>query len=171
MKKSTIILLASARKNSDTLRIVEEIFSTKKTTCIDLLEKKIAPYNYEHIYPEDDQFMDTVLRCLEFENIIFATPVYWYSMSGVLKIFFDRLTDVTRKEKTIGRKFAGKSVAVISLGTDPGIPPGFDIPFQSTAEYFDMKFLGSIYCCTKNIGRMDLNSEKVNEFLKVIEIE
>ena len=41
MKKSTIILLASARKESDTLHIVDEIFSTNKTTCIDLLDKKI----------------------------------------------------------------------------------------------------------------------------------
>ena len=163
-------MLASARKDSDTLHIVDEIFSANKTTCIDLLEKKISPYNYNHTYPEDDQFMEIIQHCLEFENIIFATPVYWYSMSGILKIFFDRLTDITRAEKPFGRKLAGKSVAVIALGTDREIPPGFEIPFQSTANYFNMHFLGSIYCCTKNIGLMDLNREKVNEFLKVIEI-
>ncbi len=171
MSNSTIILLASARKESDTLRIVEKIFHAKDIPCVDLLDEKISPYNYAHEYPEDDCYLSLVQRCLEFDKIIFATPVYWYSMSGLLKNFFDRLTDIVTVKKEIGRKLAGKSMAVIAVGTDLQIPPGFETPFKSTAEYFGMRFLGSIYCCTKNDGRMDLNRAKVNEFLKIVEID
>lgn len=169
MNQSTIILLASARKKSDTLEVVEKIFPAKNIPCIDLLDEKISPYNYAHEYPEGDTFYSLVQRCIEYENIIFATPVYWYSMSGISKIFFDRLTDIVTVEKSLGRKLAGKKMALIAVGTDSEIPTGFEIPFLSTAGYFNMHFLGSIYCCTKNNGKIDLSPEKINEFLKIFD--
>lgn len=171
MSSSTIILLASARKESDTLRILEKIFHAKDIPCVDLLDEKISPYNYAHAYPGDDSFYTLIEKCISFDKIIFATPVYWYSMSGLLKNFFDRLTDIVTVNKSLGRKLAGKSMAVIAVGTDAEIPPGFETPFKSTAAYFDMRFLGSIYCCTNNDGRMELSMEKINEFLKVVEMD
>ncbi len=171
MSSSTIILLASARKESDTLRILEKFFHAKDIPCVDLLDEKISPYNYAHAYPGDDSFYTLIEKCISFDKIIFATPVYWYSMSGLLKNFFDRLTDIVTVKKEMGRKLAGKSMAVIAVGTDAEIPPGFEIPFRSTAQYFDMNFLGSIYCCTKNNSGMELSMEKINEFLKVVEMD
>ena len=29
----------------------------------------------------------------KYDTLIFATPVYWYSMSGIMKVFFDRKND------------------------------------------------------------------------------
>lgn len=171
MSSSTIILLASARKESDTFKIVEKFFPAKNILCIDLLDERIAPYNYTHEYPGNDSFYTLIEKCIEFEKIIFATPVYWYSMSGVLKNFFDRLTDIVTVKKEMGRKLAGKSIAFIAVGTDAEIPPGFETPFKSTAEYFDMRFLGFTYCCTNNDSRMELSPEKINAFLKAVEID
>ncbi|MCP4458779.1 MAG: NAD(P)H-dependent oxidoreductase [Cytophagales bacterium] len=37
-----------------------------------------------------------------------ATPVYWYSMSGIMKVFLDRIYDVLTIEKELGRKLHGK---------------------------------------------------------------
>lgn len=169
MNQSTIILLASARKESETLEVVEKIFIGKNIPCIDLLDEKISLYNYAHEYPADDGFYTIIERCLDYKNIIFATPIYWYSMSGILKIFFDRLTDIVTVEKSLGRKLAGKKMALIALGTDPEIPPGFEMPFHLTATYFNMHFLGFLYCCTKNKKHMELSPERVNEFLKIFE--
>ncbi len=44
----------------------------------------------------------------KYDVLIFATPVYWYSMSGIMKVFFDRITDLLTIKKDIGRKLKGK---------------------------------------------------------------
>ncbi|MBS1730176.1 MAG: NAD(P)H-dependent oxidoreductase [Bacteroidetes bacterium] len=170
MQDSTIIILASARKKSDTLQVVERIFHQRNMHCIDLLDQQIAPYNYEKKYPAEDNFQEIITQCITFQKIIFATPVYWYSMSGMLKNFFDRLTDIVTINKELGRKLAGKSIGFIAVGADPEIPPGFETPFTSIAHYFDMQFIGSIYYCTKNERIKDLNIQKLSEFLKRVEI-
>lgn len=63
------------------------------------------------------------------DKIIFATPVYWYSMSGLMKTFFDRLTDLVTIQKSVGRKLKGKETFLFAVGTDDLLPAGFTIPF------------------------------------------
>ncbi len=45
------------------------------------------------------------------DAIIFATPVYWYNMSGVMKNFIDRLTALENAGKLLDNKVAGFVVA------------------------------------------------------------
>ena len=56
--------------------------------------------------------METIIQ--KYDTIIFATPVYWYSMSGTLKTFFDRLSDLLHYKKELGRQMRGKKMAMIS---------------------------------------------------------
>ncbi len=49
----------------------------------------------------EDDFMKVVDLILR-DRLIFATPVYWYSMNSTMKVFFDRLTDLTDIEKEEG---------------------------------------------------------------------
>ena len=44
----------------------------------------------------------------KYDTWIFVTPVYWYSMSGQMKIFLDRITDLLKWHKDEGRKIRGK---------------------------------------------------------------
>ncbi len=81
----------------------------------------------------------------EHETIVFATPVYWYAMSGTMKIFFDRLTELTTKEKHLGHALAGKRTFLIASGTDPELPAGFEVPFRRTSSYFEMEFIKAFY--------------------------
>jgi len=66
-------------------------------------------------------------------------------MSGVLKRFFDRLTDLVTVHKPLGRKLAGRFVWVAACGSDPTLPEGFEVPFRATAVYFGMSFGGVLY--------------------------
>ena len=114
-----------------------------------MLDYTIFPFNYEYLYPAEDQFSDVIDLLLNYNTIVFATPVYWYSMSSVLKTFMDRLTDLVTINKAIGRKLKGKSLKVMAIGTDAELPAGFEVPFKSTAKYFDMIFDGCLYRVTK----------------------
>jgi multimeric flavodoxin WrbA len=113
---NTLVILASARKNSDTQKLVELVFKDTEYTLIDLLDYKIEQY------PADDEFLKVVDAMLLHQLIVFATPVYWYSMSGYMKVFFDRLTDIVSTQKHLGRRLKGKQTAAISVSTDEDLP-------------------------------------------------
>lgn len=66
-------------------------------------------------------------------------------MSGTLKVFFDRLTELLSTHKPIGKSLKGKKTYLISTGTDPVLPVGFEIPFKMTSEYFEMTFENTYY--------------------------
>lgn len=152
MNTKPFIILASARKNSDTQKLVELVFKDTEYTLVDLLDYKIAQYNYKEEYPTDDEFIKVAEQMLSHELIVFATPVYWYAMSGYMKIFFDRLTDLTASHKPMGKQLKGKRAALITVSTDDILPEGFEVPFKRTAEYFDMEYSGCFFSPAKAIN-------------------
>jgi multimeric flavodoxin WrbA len=141
--------MGSARSNGDTRRLLDSVLAGSPHTFIDLLDWPIAPYNYSEKYPANDAFLYLTDLLLQHPVVVFATPVYWYSMSGVIKIFFDRLTDLTTTHKLLGRQLAGKHVFLGATGSDPELPVGFEAPFRLTTEYFNMQFEGTFYSSTK----------------------
>ena len=107
MENKKVIILGSARKNGNTTKIVDEIAKESGIDVIDLNDYNISHYDYESKNREDD-FLPLIRRILEeYDTLIFATPVYWYNMSGIMKVFFDRFSDLIRIEKETGRKLRG----------------------------------------------------------------
>ena len=113
---------------------------------LELIALRIAPFDYAAPYREDD-FPTVAQAMVARRAVVFATPVYWYAMSGPMKILFDRLTDLllTPEGRTRGRALAGGRVWVLATGTDPEAPACFTEPFRLTAEYFDMTYGGHCY--------------------------
>ena len=145
MENKSLVILGSNRKNSFTEQVVKEALLQTEYDVIDLLDYKIAHFNYDAHYPADDEFEIIIARLLPYKNLIFATPVYWYSMSGIMKVFFDRLTDLITIKKETGYKLRGKSISIIAVGADPIIPEGFEIPFKHTSAYLGINYKGCIY--------------------------
>ena len=143
----TIVILGSSRKDSNTLQAVKDLCPFPEYEVINLLELRIYPYLYEDSAIDD--FESIARKMASADNIIFATPVYWYSMSGNMKNFFDRLTDLLGKYKSIGKSLAGKSTYLIATGSDQELPVGFEEPFRRTSEYFQMSFRETYYRPTK----------------------
>ena len=110
-----------------------------------------------------DQYFILVDKLLLHETIVFATPVYWYAMSGLLKSFFDRFTDLVTIRKTLGRQLKGRKILVIAVGADEDLPAGFEVPFQRTANYLDMTYDGLVYHSTKH--GCGASREEVEDFL------
>lgn len=164
-----LIILGSARKNSDTQKLVELVFEGTAYDLIDLLDYSVAHYNYKEEYPDTDEFLTIVEQILQHEVIVFATPVYWYSMSGYMKVFFDRLTDIVSSQKHLGRKLKGKRIALLAVSNSDALPEGFEVPFSDTANYLDMEYLGCFFSPSKElINNTKATQEKAANWLKRI---
>lgn len=157
---TTVIIQGSSRSNGDTNRIVNYIAKKNNFDRIDLYKKNIGHYDYEYKNSKDD-FIGLMTEILEkYDTIIFATPVYWYSMSGVLKVFFDRISDLLRIHKDLGRKFRGKKMLMVSCSNSYNRIDGFSMPFHESANYLGMKYLGDIHTWVED--------DKINNEVKLL---
>ena len=78
---NALIIQASARSNGDTNRVVSFLNEQANFPYIDLLTKNIQIFSYENDHKEDD-FLPIIKDFVEnYDTLILATPVYWYSMS------------------------------------------------------------------------------------------
>lgn len=145
--EKVVVILGTTRDDSNTLQKLRENLPFKKFELIELHKLKIEHFNYDQ--PAPDDFLAVAEKMTQATVIVFATPVYWYAMSGHLKVFFDRLTDLTAESKLMGRALTGKRVFLFATGTDPSLPPGFEVPFQKTSEYFGMHYERAYYVPTK----------------------
>ncbi|WP_289664301.1 flavodoxin family protein [Flavobacterium panacagri] len=142
MENKKVIILGSSRKNGNTTRIVDEIAKEYHIDVVNLSDYSISYYDYESKNIDDD-FLPLIRGIIEkYDTLIFATPIYWYNMSGIMKVFFDRISDLIRIEKETGRKLRGKEIGVITNSHDNQIEDSFYIPFQKTADYLGMEYLG-----------------------------
>ncbi len=141
----TLVIMGSARDESNTSRAVKELCPFSEYELIDLRKFKINPYRYHQPNGQEDDFEMIALKMKDADQIIFATPVYWYSMSAIMKNFFDRFSDLLRAHKSIGKSLKGKKVYLIATGADVKLPSHFEDPFRLTAAYFDMTYEKSFY--------------------------
>ncbi len=155
MTAAPLIILASARKNSNTEKFIDVVFAGTDHKLIDLLDYAVSPYNYQHKHPAEDTFISVIDEILQHKTIVFATPVYWYSMSGLLKTFLDRTTDLIKVHKDRYKQLKGRSTFLLAVGSDATLPDGFDIPFQLTSKYFGMAYQGHIYSPSSVIKTFD----------------
>lgn len=155
--KSTVILLGSSRKNGNTEKIAVEIGKKLNAKTINLSDFKISEFDYEHKNYSDD-FLTLISQIIEdYEYIIFATPVYWYTMSGIMKTFFDRLTDLLTIEKEVGRKLRGKKVGVVTSSIGDNLGNNFWLPFEKTFEYLGMTLVLKEHFIEDKITEEELN--------------
>jgi ribosomal-protein-alanine N-acetyltransferase len=138
------VILGTSRSDGNTRTAVELVLDGEPIEVIDLARLDIGMYDYEH-RNETDDFLRLINRLDEKPLWILATPVYWYAMSGQMKVFFDRLSDLVTIRKEQGRSLKGRSVAVVASGTDDRLPEGFEAPFRQTCRYLDMHYRGILY--------------------------
>ncbi len=139
-----IIIKGSSRKNGNTHKVVDTLLERLNATYIDLQDYQFSYYDYDHKNSEDD-FLTIAEQMVQYDHLIFATPVYWYSMSAIMKTFFDRLSDLLTIRKDLGRALKGKTLSAIACSSDATAYEGFFMPFERTAEYLEMHWGGGIH--------------------------
>ena len=164
----TVIIQGSSRSEGDTSKIVNYLANKNQFDVIDLNTKTIGHYDYDY-KNEDDDFIDLITNIINtYDTIIFATPVYWYSMSGLLKVFFDRISDLIRVHKNTGRKLRGKNMAMISINNHDDLVEGFNMPFVQSAKYLGMHYLGDIHTYVEDNRIPDVIKKRIDDFAKHI---
>ncbi|MBB4080702.1 NAD(P)H-dependent FMN reductase [Lewinella aquimaris] len=137
---STLIIIGSARGDGNTADAAQQLSDQMGGKLLDLLEYSVAPYDYGHDYPPEDAFLALVRRIVTYDRVILASPVYWYSMSGGMKDFLDRFTDLLTYHKDLGRRLRGKEMAVLSCSGEERANDGFYESFRLSAEYLGMQY-------------------------------
>jgi multimeric flavodoxin WrbA len=161
MENKKVIIIGSSRSNGNTSKIASKISTQINADIIDLRNYNISYYDYENKNIADD-FLSLIKLIIEkYDTLIFATPVYWYTMSGVMKVFFDRFSDLIRIEKELGRKLRGKSMFVISNSDDETLDYDFYLPFRLSANYLGMTYLGEKHLSYETIK----DQEHINSIL------
>ena len=141
--RTTIALFASSRRHGNTGRLMDQVASD---------------YEYRN---RGDDFEALIGRVLEFEQIIFASPVYWYSMSPPMKVFIDRIPDLLDLEDLLeqGRRLRGKTAFVVCTSICEAAAPEFVGTFSETCGYLGMRFGGILNANCQN-GYVPENYER-----------
>jgi multimeric flavodoxin WrbA len=166
------IVMGSARGDGNTASAVLHLGRTlgARVRVADLSTLAIHPFDYSR-HDDRDDFRSVIETMLASRHIVFATPVYWYSMSGAMKVFFDRLTDLLADpdNRKFGRALAGRDVWLLATGTDEELPPGFHEPFARTAAYFGMVWRQAFYSRVPRGAPLTIvNLSEADELAKLI---
>lgn len=150
--------MGSARSDGDTQNLVNNLIAKTGWDSINLNDYTIQPYDYTHSNSKDD-YLPLMARLIkDYDVFIFATPVYWYAMSGTMKHFFDRFTDLLTINKDLGRQLRQKKMAAISSSSGDNLGDNFWLPFIATANYLGMHYLGNMHGLANSDNEATLNS-------------
>ncbi|MDH3709134.1 MAG: NAD(P)H-dependent oxidoreductase [Cyclobacteriaceae bacterium] len=136
----------SSRSNGDTRRLTDHLLQNQtQWVRFDLNQFNIEHYDYSYQNRHDD-FLQLAQQLLTFPKILLVSPVYWYAVSGRMKVFMDRISDLLdHPNKDLGRQFRGKVMGSLSCSRDPNLVPGFEMPLRETAQYLGMDYVGHFH--------------------------
>ncbi|MGZ3742472.1 MAG: GrpB family protein, partial [Pseudobdellovibrionaceae bacterium] len=139
-----VVIFGAAEGHKNTMEFLSEIYGDSPLEIIDLNSSVVDPYTYSS--SRKDDFHKIIRKAIDADILVLATPVYWYAMSGAMKDFMDRFSNLMSGEhKLLGESLYGKRVQLLSTGYDLKLPLGFEVPFAATAIYFGMDYMGASY--------------------------
>ena len=151
-----VAIIGSSRNDGDTKRLVDELHTYLDFDSIDLNDHEFSYYDYAHNNVHDGYIPLMRKLITNYDTFLFATPVYWYAMSGIMKVFFDRFTDLLDNEKDLGRQLRNKKMAAITCSIGDNLGDMFWLPFIETANYLGMKYIGSLHTIADRIDKKEL---------------
>jgi len=142
-------LIGSSHKNGNTTLVTHAFADISGSAVIDLGEKDISYYDYDHKNRNDD-FIPLIQNFIDnYDTLVIVTPIYWYTMSAEVKTFLDRMSDLLTIEKDLGRQLRDKSMVLISQTEGDEFTSWFAEPIKMTAQYLGMDFKGHVHVSVK----------------------
>jgi multimeric flavodoxin WrbA len=139
----TIALFSSSRRRGNTGQLIDRIAAELDIEVVDLASQRLSAYDYQHRNRNDD-FEPLMRRVLEHDQIIFATPIYWYAVTPEMKTFLDRISDLLELPDLLseGRRLRGKTAYVVCTSISDEPSGAFMEAFRETFAYLGMRFGG-----------------------------
>lgn len=159
--RSAIALFGSSRRHGNTGQLLDHIAEMLDVEIVDLGQLRISAYDYEHRNRGDD-FEPLMKRVLEFDHIIVASPVYWYSVSPPVKVFLDRISDYLDIPELLehGRRLRGKTGHIVCTSIYASAPAPFVDALTATFTYLGMHAGGTAHAnCSDGYSRAIGGSE------------
>ncbi|WP_064092934.1 flavodoxin family protein [Rossellomorea aquimaris] len=143
-----LALLGSTRKNGNSEYLVNKIVEGTDHTIVSLAEQHIEPivdmrHTEEGFSPVEDDYEELVQLMQDHDVLLFATPLYWYGMSGPMKNFFDRWSQYLRDERfNLKEELTKKKAYVVITGGSSAKIKGLPLvqQFQYIFEFVNMEF-------------------------------
>lgn len=157
-----VVLNGSARKGNTDTAIQAFVQGAKEHNEVEIIkadELNIHPCKgcgacqcYKGCVDQDDT-NPTVDKIADADMILFATPVYWWGMTGQLKLLIDKCY-------CRGAKLKGKNIGVIICGGSPTDNIQYELiqtQFECMAHYLDWKmiFCNSYFATAKDDLKKD----------------
>ncbi|UXH43594.1 flavodoxin family protein [Rossellomorea vietnamensis] len=143
-----LALLGSTRKNGNSEYLAKKIVEGTDHTVVSLADLHIEPIeDLRHaeggFLPVDDDYEQLVRMMEEHDVLLFATPLYWYGMSGPMKNFFDRWSQYLRDERfNLKEELTKKKAYVVITGGSSANIKGLPLvqQFNYIFEFVHMEF-------------------------------
>lgn len=150
---SIAVIYGSTRINGNTEQLAEHVIQGLEVEKIFLRDFLIRPID-DRRHTEggftdvDDDYSQLVERMMKHDTFIFATPIYWYSMSGTMKNFIDRWSHTMRDEKfpEFKKQLGSKKAYVVAVGGDNPYLKGLPLiqQFNYIFEFMSISFGGYV---------------------------
>ena len=92
---------SSPNRDGNTYRIGEELLKDKEHDVLQLADYRISQYGQVF---EDDEMKEVLKEMDKYDILVIGSPVYWYTVGGMLKTFIDRLYMLPEAEALRGKK-------------------------------------------------------------------
>lgn len=160
-----IVFISSSHSANCVTKAVAAALKDHSHTVVDLEMKKFSDYDPEQKNSGDD-FLAMAEQMVQHQQIILASPVYWYSVPAIMKRFIDRWGDLLDGRKDIARKLQGKDLLLIApYGTYPDGMSGYEDPLKKLADYMSMNYKGCFFYYTGNNPKgMAENQSRLEQF-------
>ncbi|EHJ08731.1 flavodoxin family protein [Staphylococcus simiae] len=119
------VLFGGSRPQGNTAQITKYALRDHEYNWIDVTTYQLNPvrdyrHDKEQINSYEDDYQLLIDQLLASDTVIFASPVYWYSISASLKAFIDRWSETLMDDryKDFKQQMADKDFRLILVGGD-----------------------------------------------------
>lgn len=96
-----IFMNGSPNKDGNTYHIGEGLLKHVDHDVLQISDYRISQYG--QVY-EDDQIKEILNKLKDCDTLVIGSPIYWYTVGGILKTFIDRLYMLPEAENLRGKK-------------------------------------------------------------------
>lgn len=143
------VFYGSSREISNSSLLANKVLNGLNFEAVHLQNMKIVPiedkrHDLEGFSLPDDDYDQIIQQILKSDIIVFATPIYWYSMSGTMKVMIDRLSQAIRDERYPQLTEHLRTVKAIVLAVGGDNPKIKGLPMIQQFQYI-FEFLGTSF--------------------------